>query len=113
MACFWKHRNDYLRQVQNRKSRRLAILRRVWRTAATQRATAPYQPPSEYQPPSSNYQRPGENGNHAPSQGRIPSLRGRRVSAGLSFSAIRVAAQTARAAGYRKRPLERKTVYVE
>ena len=51
---------------------------------------APYQPPgSSYQPPGS-YQRPGENGNYTPSHGTQPELAGgRRVSAGLSFSAIR------------------------
>ena len=49
---------------------------------------APYQPPSGYQPPS-KYERPGENGSHTPSQGTHPELAGgRRVSAGLSFSAI-------------------------
>lgn len=53
---------------------------------------APYQPPnSGYQPPNSpgNYQRPGENGNHVPSQGTQPEYAsGRHVSAGLSLSAI-------------------------
>ena len=51
---------------------------------------APYQPPSAYQPPpANNYQHPGENGNHAPSQGTHPEFAGgRKVSAGLSFSAL-------------------------
>ena len=50
---------------------------------------APYQPPSGYEPPS-NYQHSGENGSHAPSPGTHPEFAGgsRRVSAGLSFSAI-------------------------
>lgn len=49
---------------------------------------APYQPPSGYQPP--NHQHSGENGSHAPSPGTHPEFAGgsRRVSAGLSFSAI-------------------------
>ncbi|HEU4796264.1 MAG TPA: zinc ribbon domain-containing protein, partial [Pyrinomonadaceae bacterium] len=60
---------------------------------------SPYQPPGghSYQPPGSqqrpadnNYQRPGENGNHTPAQGTQPEfVAGRRVSAGLSFSALR------------------------
>jgi hypothetical protein len=50
---------------------------------------APYEPPRGYQPPSNNYQRPGENGSHAPSQGTHPEFAGgRKVSAGLSLSAI-------------------------
>lgn len=52
---------------------------------------APYQPPSGYQPPGNrgNHQHNGENGSHAPSQGTQPEFAaGRRVSAGLSFSAI-------------------------
>ena len=39
-----------------------------------------------YQPPGSH---PGQNGNHAPSQGTQPEFAGRRVSAGLSFSSLR------------------------
>lgn len=59
------------------------------------RQAPPYQPPSGYEPPSGyqapgNHQRPGANGNHVSSQGTQPELAGgRRVSAGLSFSAIR------------------------
>ena len=54
---------------------------------------APYQPPSGYQPPPHKHQgtpqAPGENGSHAPSQGTHPEFaNGRRVSAGLSFSAL-------------------------
>ena len=47
-----------------------------------------YQPPSGYQPP--NHQHSGENGSHSPSPGTHPEFAGgsRRVSAGLSFSAI-------------------------
>ena len=49
-----------------------------------------YQPPAgnAYQPPG-NHQRPPENGNHTPAQGTQPEFAGRRVSAGLSLSAIR------------------------
>jgi len=50
-----------------------------------------YQPPGQaYQPPGS-YQRPPENGNHTPAQGTEPEFAGRRVSAGLSLSAVRQA----------------------
>ena len=53
---------------------------------------APLRPngrPSPYQPPNNNYDRPGENGNHTPAQGTQAQFAGKRVSAGLSFSAIR------------------------
>jgi FHA domain-containing protein len=74
-----------------------APLRPNGRPASHQPPGSAHQPPgSAYQPPNSGYQppsgysRPGENGNHAPSQGTQPELAGgRRVSAGLSYSAIR------------------------
>ena len=50
---------------------------------------APYQPPGAYQPPGS-YQRPGENGTHASSHGtQAEFAAGKRVSAGLNYSAIK------------------------
>jgi hypothetical protein len=48
-----------------------------------------YEPPRPHQPPPGNHQRHGENGSHAPSQGTHPEFAGgRKVSAGLSLSAI-------------------------
>lgn len=53
---------------------------------------APLRPngrPASYQKPSVHGGGGGQNGSHAPSQGTEPEFAGRRVSAGLSFSALR------------------------
>ena len=65
-----------------------APLRPNGRPSSYQPGGSAYQPPSGYQPPGS-FQPPPENGNHTPAQGTQPQIAGKRVSAGLSYSAIR------------------------